>query len=219
MAAGAARPAADVHAVREDPHADLLRRCRAGSEPAWAELYRLESARVARFLRYLLGPTDDLDDLVQQVFLEAVRSLDAFRGDSSLGTWLFAIARHVSELHLRTRWRRLRRLRACRTWEDAADRSAPDPESSGDHRAALRVVRRALDDMDPRFRMAWLLVESEGMTSEQAAEALGVPAGTVRSRLFQARERILARLRESGLASAAAGRDGDRAEGRDTRSA
>lgn len=193
-----------------DPHADLLYRCREGEAGAWAELYRIEAVRVTRFLRYLLGPIDDLDDLVQQVFLEAVRSLDQFRGESSLGTWLFAIARHVAELHLRTRWRWQRRMRACRHWEDAAGRAAPDPAATGDHRAALLLVARTLDGMDPRFRLAWFLLESEGMSSEQAAEALGVPAGTVRSRLFQARERILARLDEAGLAFTAIGADAGR---------
>ncbi len=185
-----------------DLHPDLLRQCRQGSEAAWVELYRLQQGRVTRFLRYLLGPGDDLDDLVQQVFLEAVRSLDSFRGDSSLSTWLFAIARHVAEVHLRTRWRQRRRVEASRLWEEAARRTAPDPAQSGDERLALQLVRRALDVMDPRFRLAWLLVEAEGMTSDEAARALGVPAGTVRSRLHEARGRILLRLRGAGLAEA-----------------
>ncbi len=188
---------------RVDLHPDLLRQCREGSEAAWVELYRLQKGRVTRFLRYLLGPIDDLDDLVQQVFLESIRSLDTFRGDSSLSTWLFAITRHVAELHLRTRWRRQRRVQACRLWEEAIDRTAQDPAASGDDRAALRLLYGTLDDMDERFRMAWLLVETEGMSSDEAAVALGIPAGTVRSRLHQARGRILARLREAGLGAEA----------------
>ena len=184
---------------RVDLHPDLLRQCREGSEAAWVELYRLQKGRVTRFLRYLRGPIDDLDDLVQLVFLETVRSLDSFRGEASLSTWLFAIARHVAELHLRTRWRRHRRDEARRLWEEAADRTAPDPAATGDERSALRIVQGTLDQMDERFRLAWLLVEAEGMTSDEAAIALGVPAGPVRSRLHHARERILGRLRDAGL--------------------
>lgn len=183
-----------------DLHPDLLRQCREGSEAAWVELYRLQKGRVTRFLRYLLGPIEDLDDLVQQVFLETVRSLDSFRGEASLSTWLFSVSRHVAELHLRTRWRRGRRVQACRLWEEAAGRTAPDPATSGDGRSALRVVQGALDEMDERFRLAWLLVETEGMTSDEAATALGVPAGTVRSRLHHARSRMMERLRDAGLA-------------------
>lgn len=180
------------------PEADLIARCRRGEEAAWVELYRTHEHRVVRFLRFFLGPARDVEDLVQQVFVETVRSLERFRGDSALSTWLFGIARHVAELHQRTEFRRDRRRQAFAEWTDLVGPVAADPSSQVARREVLRSVADVLEGMDTRHRIVWLMVEVEGLSSREAAETLGIPAGTVRSRLFHARGEVLKALDVAG---------------------
>jgi len=177
----------------------LIARCRRGEESAWAELYRTHQHRVIRFLRSFLGPVREVDDLVQQVFLEMVRSLPQFRGESSLNTWMFSVVRHVAEIHLRAEFRRDRRRQAYAEWSDMVGLKASNPAVQAERTEILRVVAEALESMDVRHRMAWMMVEVEGMNSQEASAALKIPPGTIRSRMHHARAEILEALSEAGL--------------------
>ena len=178
---------------------DMIARCRRGDEAAWVHLYQSHQGRVARFLRYFLGPIRDVEDLVQQVFVETVRSMGRFRGESSLSTWLFSITRHVAEMHLRTEFRRDRRCQAYADWSDLTGQAAQDPAMYAERLEMLRTVADTLEGMDTRHRMVWLMVEVEGLTSFEAAGKLEIPPGTIRSRMHHARGEVLGALEAAGF--------------------
>lgn len=185
------------------PPDDLIARYRAGDEAAWADVYRACAPTIALFLRRLLGPVRDLDDLVQQVFVIALSSAGGYRGDSRMSTWLYGIATHVAAKHQRREFRWRRRREAWSDWLASAD-PAPDAVEAAEARALLRIVAGVLDRLDFRHRTVWVLRELEDLSTDQVAVALDIPVGTVRSRLFAARREVLAALRDAGFDS-----DGD----------
>lgn len=189
----------------------LIERCRRGDEGAWAELYAARGPSVARFLQHMMAPGADLDDLVQQVFVELFRSLDRFRGDASLATFLFGIATRVALHHLRgaRRWRRRTEALAA----EPADAVAPDAHGRVEARGHLAVVAEALEGLAPEVRAVWVMRELEGLSTAEVAVALATREGTVRSRLFAARRHVLDALasaaqRVRGLDQAGEGRPG-----------
>lgn len=167
---------------------DLVRRCQAGDERAWGELYRAYAPLVARFVGRMVGPSEPVDDLVQAVFVQVFRSIRRYRGDARLTTWLYGIAHRVTAKHIRAESRRRRRDR--RWSEDQATR-AGSPEPVMLAREALAVVQRAVLALPEPQRAVWVMRELEGLSTSEVAEALGTRLGTVRSRLFAARQRVL----------------------------
>lgn len=143
-------------------------------------------------VRYCAHLTDagSADDLAQITYLEAMRSLPRFRGDSSARTWLLGIARHTSFDELRARRRRDRLVTALR--------AVPD-DGRGirvDHRLPLELVE-AMAALDVDRREAFVLTQLLGLGYAEAAELVGVPIGTIRSRVSRARGHLLDFLRES----------------------
>lgn len=167
---------------------DLVRRCQAGDERAWGELYRAHAPLVARFVGRMVGPSEPLDDLVQAVFVQVFRSIRRFRGDARLTTWLYGIAHRVTAKHIRAESRR--RRRDSRWSADQATR-AGSPEPVMLAREALAVVQRAVLALPEPQRAVWVMRELEGLSTSEVAEALGTRLGTVRSRLFAARQHVL----------------------------
>ena len=176
----------------EDPSLDvraegLAARCRGGDDGVFGELVALTEPRVRRLLGRLVGRGTDLDDLVQEVYLRAWRSLPGFRGESRFTTWLYRIAANAA-----CTWRR-RRVDA--HLGDEAARSIRSPTTLGE--APLMIAYgRALANLPDEMRAAFVLHEAEGLSYREVAEALGCPIGTVMSRLHRARTRILDELRE-----------------------
>lgn len=146
---------------------------------------------VADVTRYCAHLTDagSADDLAQITYLEAIRSLPRFRGDSSARTWLLGIARHVSLDELRARQRRARLVTALRALPD-------DRGHRKDERLPLELVE-AMADLDLDRREAFVLTQLLGLRYAEAAELVGVPVGTIRSRVSRARSHLLDHLRES----------------------
>lgn len=167
---------------------DLVRRCQAGDERAWGELYRAHAPLVARFVGRMVGPSGPVDDLVQAVFVQVFRGIRRFRGDARLTTWLYGIAHRVTAKHIRADSRR--RRRDDRWGEDQATRAA-SPEPAMLAREALAVVQRAVLTLPEPQRAVWVMRELEGLSTAEVAEALGARLGTVRSRLFAARQQVL----------------------------
>lgn len=177
----------------------LVERCRAGDRGAWERLYRATAPTVGLFLQRLLGPTRDLDDLVQQVFVELFSSLHRYRGDGSLATWLYGIATNVAGRHLRFEFRRRRRAAAYAEWLESQAVSTPDPAAGAQARAVLRCVARVVTGLEVGQRAVYVMREWEGLSTSETAVALGVPEGTVRWRLCMARRAIADALAEDGL--------------------
>jgi len=177
----------------------LLIACRCGDRKAWARLYQTNAPTVALFLQRLLGPDRDLEDRVQEVFVEFFTTLDRFRGEGSLATWLYGIASFVAARHRRFEFRWRRRRTAYGEWIATQSIAHSDPAVRAEARAVLKCVADVLDAMDLKQRTVWVLREWEGLSTAEVAAALQVPEGTVRFRLCMARRALSESLATAGL--------------------
>ena len=177
--------------------ADLVEAIRAGHTGAAACLYDRYSRQVRAMLLTTLGPDDEIQDLLQEVFIVALDRLDSLREVEKLGSWLAAIAVFVARAHIRMRtrrrWLRFFSPEQTRTWEVE--------QPSSDARRALREAYTILDGMPVEPRMAFLLRYVHGMTLPDAAEACGTSLSTFKRRLTRATQDFLevARTRPSLL--------------------
>jgi RNA polymerase sigma-70 factor (ECF subfamily) len=168
---------------------ELAARLRTGDEAAWRELYRRHQGRLYRFALRMSGSRATADEITQETFvafLEQSGRYDAAR--APLAAWLLGIARN-----------RLRKaLAAAEEWGPIDETPAPavehDPLAALTHAERLAAVRAAVDALPPAFREVVVLVEFEEMSYEETATALGIPTGTVRSRLFRARALLVQSL-------------------------
>ncbi|HYH20983.1 MAG TPA: RNA polymerase sigma factor [Azospirillum sp.] len=149
--------------------------------------------RVYRFILKRVGHPDDAQDLTQQTFLEAYRQLGRFRGESTMWTWLCAIANNVARNH-RARAPQHRYSFVSDEVLEFHPADAADPEEANARRQQVRRLRAALDELSDDARAVFVLVALEGMSYEDAARILDVPVGTVRSRLSRARNALRERL-------------------------
>lgn len=168
----------------------LVRRARAGDRQAFDGLVRLHFGRVYALLFRMLQNHEDAEDLAQESFVRAYRSLASFREEAAFPTWVGRIAVHLATEHHRRRGRGLRIERV----EDASERPAP---SSGDSPEAGRgelalALSRALDRLPPRLRAAIVLRTLEEREYAEIAQVLGVRPATARTHVMQAR-RLLVR--------------------------
>ncbi|HVF32616.1 MAG TPA: sigma-70 family RNA polymerase sigma factor [Acidimicrobiales bacterium] len=165
-----------------NPDRQLVRRVLDGDLQAFPELVRRHDDRL-RGLAYKLlgGDRDRMDDVMQEAYVRAYRSLDRFRGDADLGTWLYRIVSNACMDELR-RGRRRPEPVDTSTWVAATARTGPEGAAAAADQV-LRALRRLPDDQ----RLTVVLVDGEGFDHEEAARLLGVAPGTVASRLSRAR--------------------------------
>ncbi|MBA4693034.1 MAG: RNA polymerase sigma factor RpoE [Congregibacter sp.] len=183
-----------------DTDQQLVQRAQRGDLRAFDLLVLKYQGRIAALVsRYVFDP-GEVEDVTQEAFIKAYRALDKFRGDSAFYTWLYRIAANAAKNHLVSKGRR---PRADATIEDAegfdeagmlAEGGSPEALAMGDELAA--VLQRALDDLPDELRAALMLRELEGLSYDDIADVLGCPVGTVRSRIFRAREAVDQRVRE-----------------------
>jgi RNA polymerase sigma-70 factor (ECF subfamily) len=154
---------------------------------------------VARFLRRATGRPDEVDDLVQQVFVAVFQGLGAWRGEGRFTSWLFGIASRVALEHARAAARRTRREDGWSATLPANHDAGTDPCGAAGARAALRVVEAALSGMGFTTRTVWLMHEVEGLAAPEIARALGSTGVAVRVRLLRARRKVHEALAASGM--------------------
>ena len=182
------------------PEGELVASCRTGDPEAFARLVRLHEGMVVSLAARLLGEVEEARDVAQEVFLQVYKRLSAFEGRSSLKTWIYRIA--INQCHNRRRfWHRRRRDR-----EQPLDEAVLAPVLQGGRpgaaspyeetlrRERARQVQAALLELRFEHRSVLVLREVEGLTCEEVAAALGVPEGTVKSRLSRAREAMRRKL-------------------------
>jgi RNA polymerase sigma-70 factor (ECF subfamily) len=150
--------------------------------------------RVYRVAAHMVGAHEDADDVVQEAFLRAYRSLGRFRGDAAVETWLYRIVANVAVNHLRQRSRRRRFVGRLMRRPAAVARASESPAAQAEAVEVRAIVRDALDELSPDHRAVVVLFDLEGLTCAETARVLGVPEGTVRSRLHHARGRLRRRL-------------------------
>ena len=175
----------------------LAQRCQAHAAGAFEELYRAHAPRLFGLACRMVG-RHEADDLVQEIFLTAHRKLGLYRGQSSLGTWLFRLATNQCLDYLRSRGARLSAMT-----DELANEPPPRGTSAG---AILGVVdrldlERALSRLPPGCRTVFVLHDVEGCEHREIAELLGISDGTSKSQLHKAR----VRLREILSSESAAG--------------
>ena len=182
------------------PEGELVASCRTGDPEAFAQLVRLHEGMVVCLAARLLGDVEAARDVAQEVFLQVYKRLGAFEGRSSLRTWIYRIA--INQCHNRRRfWHRRRRDRE-RPLDDATLAAAAPPApgpAAGPYEETLRreraaKVQAALLELRFEHRAVLVLREVQGLTCEEVAAALGVPEGTVKSRLSRAREAMRRKL-------------------------
>jgi len=178
----------------ESPGPELLQACVRGSPGAWRELYRRYYPVAGSFLRKMGVRDAELDDACQNVFVQMVRYLPSFRGDSSFRTWLYRVC--LSEARELRRRSRLRELMGELLRSERADEATVTLELS--ETAARRRVQAALARLKPHERSVFILYEMEGLKGEEIAEIVDCPVATVWRRLHYARAAFRELLEHEG---------------------
>ena len=174
-----------TRADRQDDR-DLVARFQAGETAALDEIVAAHQGRIVRLTYRLLGGPDEVEDVVQEVFLSVLQNLKRFRGECTFSTWLTRIAVNKSRSHLR---RRLLRLRAL-PWAARSVRMAPDEKSHVEAAETRRQVHRAVQNLPAKYREPVVLRYFEEMSIPQISEILGISVGAVEVRLSRARGRL-----------------------------
>jgi RNA polymerase sigma-70 factor (ECF subfamily) len=177
------------------PDTDLVARTAAGDHGAFETLMRRHNGRLFRAARAILKNDAEAEDAVQDAYLDAYRHMQGFRGDSQVGTWLVRIAVNQALMRLRKQKRESVVVSFDRPEPEDSDTSMEqlrDEKSESPMAATLRaeirrLLERRIDELPMTFRAVFVLREVEEMSVEETASALGIPAATVRTRLFRAR--------------------------------
>lgn len=171
----------------------LLRRAGAGDMAAFREVFVRHRADVARLVYRMLSAPSDLEDVVQEVFVQVFRSLKDFRGQSKFSTWLHRVTVNVVLMHRRSA--RSRPVLAAEAPDEAvADERQPLPDEEAERRERMRAFQRLLGRLAEKKRIVFVLHELEGLSPAEIAEIVGAPVLTVRTRLFYARRELEAML-------------------------
>lgn len=187
-----------MSAERETDQA-LVERVQRGDKRAFDLLVLKYQNKVVNLIsRYVRDPVEALD-VSQEAFIKAYRALPKFRGDSAFYTWLYRVAINTAKNHLAAQSRRPPGDDIEAETAEQMDMGAPlkeqdTPEGMALQREIAQTIQRALDELPEDLRTAITLRELEGLSYEEIAQAMECPIGTVRSRIFRAREAIDAKL-------------------------
>ena len=179
----------------------LVERAQRGDKRAFELLVEKYQRKLARLLSRLIRDPGEVEDVAQEAFIKAYRALPSFRGDSAFYTWLYRIGINTAKNYLAASGRRA----PTTTEVDAEDaegyaegellRDINTPESLLLSKEIAGTVNAAIESLPEELRSAIQLRELEGMSYEEIAKLMDCPIGTVRSRIFRAREAIAERLK------------------------
>lgn len=164
---------------------ELLGSAKRGDHKAFKQLVELHQSLVARTVKGMLGDCPEAEDIGQEVFVRFYLALPRFRGDSSIGTYLTRIAINLSINEIKRRKRRFR-LFSPKSLEDHTNVA----DCSNQKLIDKQTIRKALDNLDPKSRSVIVLRLIDGYSTEETASILGVPVGTVLSRLWRAQRKL-----------------------------
>jgi RNA polymerase sigma-70 factor, ECF subfamily len=179
----------------------LVERAQRGDKPAFELLVVKYQRKLVRLLsRFIRDPTE-VEDVAQEAFIKAYRALPSFRGDSAFYTWLYRIGINTAKNYLVAMGRRAPTVSETESADSEGSEESgqvPDyntPENELMSRQIAETVNRAVEDLPEELRTAITLRELEGLSYEDIAAIMNCPIGTVRSRIFRAREAIAEKLR------------------------
>jgi RNA polymerase sigma-70 factor (ECF subfamily) len=178
----------------------LVERVQQGDKSAFDILVRKYQHKVAKVIARYIRDQDEVMDVSQEAFIKAYRALPNFRGDSAFYTWIYRIAINTAKNHLVARKRRLPTIDvdiqdAEQFDGESALKEYATPEQLLQRDQVESTVLKAVDQLPDDLRTAITLREIDGMSYEEIAEAMDCPVGTVRSRIFRAREAVDKMLR------------------------
>ncbi|WP_459827202.1 RNA polymerase sigma factor RpoE [Hydrogenophilus islandicus] len=182
--------------------AALVARVQAGDRAAFGLLVEKYRRRVERLIGRLVRDAAEVEDLAQEAFIKAYRAIDSFRGESAFYTWLYRIALNTAKNHLMSAKREVATTSATAENDEGESVDLLEGQGSDETPERLlltqeiaRTVEAAMAELPEELRTAIQLRELDGLSYEEIAETMGCPIGTVRSRIFRAREAIARRLR------------------------
>ncbi|KAF3997958.1 RNA polymerase sigma factor RpoE [Glaciimonas immobilis] len=179
----------------------LVERVQRGDKKAFELLVIKYQRKLMRLVSRLVRDQAEAEDVVQEAFIKAYRALPQFRGDSAFYTWLYRIGINTAKNYLVTQGRRAptsteSNSEDAETFDDGEQlRDINTPESLLATKQIAQTVNVAMEALPEELRTAITLREIEGLSYDEIAEAMGCPIGTVRSRIFRAREAIAEKLR------------------------
>jgi RNA polymerase sigma-70 factor (ECF subfamily) len=181
--------------MKVDPDRELVERARAGERAAFDLLVARYQRRLLRLVLRLLRDQAEAEDVVQETFLRAYRALPRFRGDAAFYTWLYRIALNGARSTILRRRQRTAPHGMAPSQLPAPVPEIGTPESMLLSKQVMQTIDAALEALPLELRTAIVLREIEGLSYEEIAQIMECPLGTVRSRIFRAREAIARRLR------------------------
>jgi len=185
----------ETEAALTENDSDLLLRCRRGDEAAWRDLVSRHTRRVFGLAYRFVGRVDEAEDLTQEIFVKVYQTMDRYRPDDGLFTsWLMAVARNQAIDHYRRRRQEhLRRVEAPEVLEDAPS-GDESPLRTLEREERVKLVHRGLRALPTELREVLILFDLQGVPYEEIAGLLGVPLGTVKSRINRGRLELAKRL-------------------------
>ncbi len=175
-------------AATKDRLLSLVERCQVGDQRAYRLLFQETVSGVSRHLSLLLGPENDIDDLIQLVYLNVFNAIQQFRGQSAFSTWLFRITINVAHQEIRQRRKRTRISSAITEVQRV---SAPPLDSPEQQLQVQQQVYEVLDRLPLKKRETYILYFYEGYSLEEIADLLESSVSTIGSRLQSARKDIV----------------------------
>lgn len=177
----------------------LVTRAKDGDASAFREIFLRHRSDVARIVYRMIGPSSDVEDVVQDVFLHVYRSLPSFRGDSRFSTWLYRLSVNVTRMHLR-------RARSRPKFSDVEVPEGPrhggppaeTPDIIVERSERVRTLYRLLETLSDKKREVLIMHDLEGVPAKDIADIVGAPVLTVRTRLFYARKELYAAMSQEG---------------------
>ena len=179
----------------EQSDLELVRRVQRGERAAFDLLVLRYQHKVVKLVARLLRDPAEAEDVAQEAFVKAYRAIGSFRGDSAFYTWLYRIAVNTARNAMASRQRRPLDYESDLSESEQSTvesrmRHSDTPEAMALSDEIHRTVNRAVGDLPEDLRTAVILREVEGLSYEEIAQAMDCPVGTVRSRIFRAREAI-----------------------------
>ena len=187
--------------TERDVDAELVARVQRGDKQAFDLLVLKYQRKIMRLLSRMIRDPAEVEDVAQESFIKAYRALPQFRGESAFYTWLYRIAINTARNWLA---QSKRRPSAPSTYESEEGETfnetdnltdSSNPESEMASRQIAETVNKAMNDLPEELRNAIVMREIDGMSYEDIAQSMNCPIGTVRSRIFRAREAIAIRLK------------------------
>jgi len=184
----------------KDTDQQLVDRVFKGDKHAFDLLVLRYQHRILGLVGRFINDPSEVEDVAQEAFIKAYRALPKFRGDSQFYTWLYRIAINTAKNYLVARGRRPPFTDVDVEDAEFMENNAPltdieSPEASQEKEDLHRVINKAIEDLPEDLRTAFTLREFSGLSYEEITEIMGCPVGTVRSRIFRAREALDKKIR------------------------